>query len=261
MNSGADLVVNLQQLDTLLRRAASDGAELAVLPENFALMSEHREQRLAIVEADGDGPIQDAIRQLAYELGIWIVAGTQPIKSDNPQRPFATCYVYDAKGQPCGRYDKIHLFDVGVPNHAESYAESGYTMPGETPLTVDTPWGRLGVAVCYDLRFPEQFRQMAAAGLDLVALPAAFTVPTGRAHWEILLRARAVENLCYVAAAAQVGAHPGARSTWGHAMLVGPWGDVIADAGDTVSAVTASIELDELTNIRTKFPALQHRRL
>ncbi|MEJ2137916.1 MAG: carbon-nitrogen hydrolase family protein [Gammaproteobacteria bacterium] len=261
MNSGADIAANLEQAGGLLRAAARDGAELAVLPENFALMSESRTQRLQAAERDGDGMIQDAIRRLARELGIWVVAGTVPVQSADPGRATATCYVYDAAGNTAGRYDKIHLFDVRVPEAGESFAESAYTAPGSARLTVATPWGRLGIAVCYDLRFPEQFRQMAADGMDLLALPAAFTVPTGRAHWEILLRARAAENLCYVVAAAQVGKHPAGRMTWGHSMIIDPWGRILCDAGQTIGIVAADYDFTALNSLREKFPVLEHRRL
>lgn len=261
MNSGPDVADNLEQAGRLLHAAAKEGAGLAVLPENFALMSENRQQRLMIAERDGEGRIQDEISRLAGKLGIWVVAGTLPVQSDDPDRPTATCFVYDAAGSRVGRYDKIHLFDVRVPDGEESYAESAYTAPGTEPLTLATPWGRLGIAVCYDLRFPEQFRQMAAAGMDLLALPAAFTVPTGRAHWEILLRARAAENLCYLVAAAQVGRHPAGRETWGHSMIVDPWGRVLADAGQAVGTIAAEYDLNVLNSLRNKFPVLEHRRL
>ncbi len=261
MNSGADVTANLEQAGRLLHSAAKDGAKLAVLPENFALMSENRAQRLSIAERDGEGPVQNEISRLARELGLWIIAGTLPVQSDDPQRPTATCFVYDDSGCRVGRYDKIHLFDVRVPDREESYAESAYTAAGSEPLTVATPWGRLGVAVCYDLRFPEQFRQMAAAGMDLLALPAAFTVTTGRAHWEIFLRARAAENLCYLVAAAQVGRHPAGRETWGHSMIVDPWGCILADAGHGVGTVAATYDLNVLHKLRKEFPVLEHRRL
>ena len=164
------------------------------------------------------------------------------------------------RASAAGRYDKVHLFDVRIPLGEESYSESAFTQPGNEPLVLATPWGKVGIAVCYDLRFPEQFRAMSAEGLDLLLLPAAFTVPTGRAHWEILLRARAIENLCYVAAAAQTGQHPGGRATWGHSLIVDPWGQVLADAGVSVGIATADMDRQRLERLRAEFPVLQHRR-
>lgn len=260
MNSGADVAANLQQLDSLLKQAADTGAELALLPENFALLSADPKARIAIAEDDGAGPIQDVLAELARHTGMWLVAGTLSIKSSDPHRPSAACCVYNSAGERVGRYDKVHLFDVCIPNARETYAESAVTWPGDKPLVIATPWGRLGIAVCYDLRFPEQFRAMSAEGLDLLLLPAAFTVPTGRAHWEILLRARAIENLCYVAAAAQTGQHPGGRATWGHSLIVGPWGQVLADAGVAVGIATADLDHQRLERLRAEFPVLQHRR-
>jgi nitrilase len=260
MNSGADLDANLSALRHAMAGVGGGAEELVVLPENFALMSERREQRLAIAEQDGCGPLQDALAELARSRKVWIVAGTLPLCSDDPQRPYASCLVYSAAGERVGRYDKRYLFDVEIPGASESYAESAYTTSGSRSLVLDTPWGRLGVAVCYDLRFPEHFREMAAAGLDVVAVPAAFTFTTGKAHWDILLRARAIENQCYVVAAAQVGLHPGGRKTWGHSMIVGPWGDVLADVGDAAGAVTADYDQSSLMKLRAEFPVLQHQR-
>jgi predicted amidohydrolase len=260
MNSGADVAANLQQLDGLLKQAVEAGAELAVLPENFALLGADPAGRIAVAEDDGAGPVQDAVAELARQTGMWLVAGTLAIKSADPHRPSAACCVYNSAGERVGRYDKMHLFDVRIPVAGEAYAESAVTLPGDKPLVIATPWGRLGIAVCYDLRFPEQFRAMAAEGLDLLLLPAAFTVPTGRAHWEVLLRARAIENLCYVAAAAQTGEHPGGRATWGHSMIVDPWGEVLADAGVAVGIATADLDRQRLERLRNEFPVLQHRR-
>jgi predicted amidohydrolase len=269
MNSGADVATNLEQLEQLLKKAQQQGAGLAVLPENFALMSENRQARLDLAEQDGAGLVQDRLAQLAADLDIWLVAGTLPILSNDPQRPCSACCVYNNNGERVARYDKIHLFDVQVPDVAnddnqvgskEVYRESSFTLAGAETLVVDTPWGSLGVAVCYDLRFPELFRQMLATGLDLLAVPAAFTVATGRAHWELLLRARAVENLSYVVAAAQVGEHPGNRETWGHSMIVDPWGLVLADAGATPGLVVADMEREKQQRLRREFPVLEHRR-
>jgi nitrilase len=175
-------------------------------------------------------------------------------------RPHATCFVYDDCGNVAARYDKIHLFDVSLPGGRETYAESSFTSPGSATRVLATPWGRLGIAVCYDLRFPELFREMSREGLDFIALPAAFTVATGAAHWEVLLRARAVENLCYVIAAAQTGAHPGNRRTWGHSMIVDPWGTPLVVADGETGPVLARIDRERMAKLRAEFPALRHRR-
>jgi nitrilase len=268
LNSSADVQDNLVQAGEQLTRVAADGAQLVVLPENFALMSETRADRHALTEADGDGPLQAFLGAHARELGLWIVGGTLPIRSNDPERPFSACCVYNDSGERVARYDKIHLFDVQVPDAekhdknsiAEVYKESSFTSHGSEPCVVNTPWGNLGVAVCYDLRFPELFRQMLSSGFELLAVPAAFTVATGSAHWELLLRARAAENLSYVIAAAQVGVHPGGRHTWGHTMIVSPWGEVLADAGSEPGVVLADFDRAELSRLRQEFPVLQHKR-
>lgn len=260
MNSGEDVPANLTRARRSLRSAAADGATLAVLPENFARMGRKESDRLAIIEDDGAGPLQDFLAAEAARSEMWIVGGTIPLKSDDPKRPYAAALVYDSSGKRAGRYDKVHLFDARLPESEEAYRESRSTMPGSTPLCIDTPWGRLGVAVCYDLRFPELFRWMSSEGMDVLALPAAFTYPTGEAHWEPLLRARAIENLTYVVAAAQTGTHPGGRQTYGHAMIVDPWGAILADAGSRTRVITATIDTQRLKRLRQQFPVLEHRR-
>jgi nitrilase len=261
MNSVDEVHVNLERTRELLAAAAAEGARLAVLPENFAFMAADESARAGIAERDGEGPIQDFLATAARELDIWIVGGTIPLRSSEPGRPYSACCVWSAAGRRVARYDKIHLFDVQVPDSSEAYRESRRTTAGSRPLVMDTPCGRIGVAVCYDLRFPELFRAMLASGLDLVVLPAAFTHRTGQAHWHTLLRARAIENLCYVAAAAQDGIHPGGRRTYGHSMLVGPWGEVLAEASAGPGVVTAAMDPEYLGRLRAQFPALQHRRL
>lgn len=260
MNSGEDVTANLTRARRALRSAAADGAKLAVLPENFAWMGKRESDRLALIETDGEGPLQDFLATEAARSGIWIVGGTIPLKSDEARRPFAVTLVHDDDGKRVARYDKMHLFDARVPESEEAYRESRNTMPGDGHLLVDTPWGRLGVAVCYDLRFPELFRRMSGAGMDLLALPAAFTYRTGAAHWEVLVRARAIENLVYVAAAAQTGTHPGGRQTWGHSMLVDPWGAVLAEATGRTRLITATMDVGHLRRLRQQFPVLEHRR-
>jgi len=260
MNSGEDVAANLTRARRALRSAAADGATLAVLPENFARMGKKESDRLAIVEEDGAGPLQDFLAAEAARSDLWIVGGTIPLKSDDPKRPYAAALVYDGSGKRAGRYDKVHLFDARVPESEEAYLESRNTTPGSKPLRIATPWGALGVAVCYDLRFPELFRWLSSQGMDVLALPSAFTYRTGAAHWEPLVRARAIENLSYVAAAAQTGTHPGGRQTYGHSMLVDPWGAVLADAGGRTRVITATIDTQRMKRLRQQFPVLDHRR-
>ncbi|MEO7386892.1 MAG: carbon-nitrogen hydrolase family protein [Gammaproteobacteria bacterium] len=260
MNSGEDVAANLTRARRALRSAAADGVALAVLPENFARMGKKESDRLALIEEDGAGPLQDFLAAEAARSGMWIVGGTIPLKSDDAKRPYASALVYDGTGKRAGRYDKVHLFDVRVPESEEAYRESRSTMHGSKPLVLEAPWGNLGVAVCYDLRFPELFRWMSGAGMDVLAVPAAFTYRTGAAHWEPLLRARAIENLTYVAAAAQTGTHPGGRQTYGHTMLIDPWGAILADAGGRTGVITTTIDIQHLKRLRQQFPVLDHRR-
>ncbi|MBM4196095.1 MAG: carbon-nitrogen hydrolase family protein [Gammaproteobacteria bacterium] len=261
MSSIDNVQANLAEARALLERAAARGAKLAVLPENFAHMSADESARPRIAEPDGHGPIQDFLARAARELRLWIVGGTLPLASADPGRPYQTCCVWDDMGQRVARYDKMHLFDVRVPDSAEAYRESARTMPGSAPLTLATPLGELGVAICYDLRFPELFRILMNSAVSLIALPAAFSLRTGQAHWHTLLRARAIENLCYVAAAAQTGEHPGGRRTYGHSLIVGPWGEVLAEAAAGPSVIGAGIDVHYLERLRSQFPALGHRRL
>jgi deaminated glutathione amidase len=259
MNSGPDVTHNLGVAGQLLADAAAAGAALAVLPENFAIMGAREADRLAVAERPGAGPIQDAIAELAQKLSMWIVAGTLPIHGRTPERVAPACIVFDARGKQVARYDKIHLFDVDLPEKRESYRESATFEPGKDPIVVDTPVGRLGLSVCYDMRFPELYRQMSAQGAQLLAMPAAFTVPTGQAHWEVLLRARAVENLCYVLAAAQWGRHANGRETYGDAMIVDYWGRVLDRRPSGPGVVVAEVDAAAQAEVREGFPALRHR--
>lgn len=268
MNSGADVAANLEAAAALLREAARGGARLAVLPENFALMGAHERDKLAIAEADGQGPIQDRLGALARELDLWIVGGTLPIRVEGEDRPdasrvHAACCVYDSDGARVARYDKIHLFDIEVPGGgSERYRESATIAPGRPhPVVVDTPAGRVGLSVCYDVRFPELYRALSQAGAEILVVPSAFTVRTGEAHWELLLRARAVENLCYVVAPGQCGTHPSGRQTWGHSLIVEPWGAVTATTGTAPGVVLAARDAARQAELRSSFPALSHRRL
>jgi predicted amidohydrolase len=259
MNSGPDVSGNLSVAGDLLSQAAAAGAVLAVLPENFAIMGAKEADRLAVAEMPGAGPIQDAMAELARKLSLWIVAGTLPLRARDARKVAPASIVFDAQGKQVARYDKIHLFDVNIPEKREIYRESATFEAGKEPIVVETPAGLLGLSVCYDMRFPELYRQLSARGAQLLSMPAAFTVPTGLAHWEVLLRARAVENLCYVLAAAQWGKHANGRETYGDAMIVDYWGRVLdrRAAGDGV--VLAEVDPAAQAQVRAGFPALKHR--
>lgn len=262
MTSGADLARNLDDAAALLAEAAARGAGLAVLPEVFAFMGHNDTERHALAEEDGAGPVQAFLAEQAARHRLWLVGGTHPLRAANDtERSFAACLVYGPQGQRMARYDKMHLFDVQLPGGQESYHESARTRPGTTVGTVAVDGARLGLSVCYDLRFPELYRELAAQGAELLAVPSAFTARTGRAHWEILLRARAVENQAVVIGAAQVGRHPSGRDTWGHSMIVGPWGDVLAERTEpTPGVVLAEVDMVHLRELRRRFPVLTHRR-
>ncbi len=261
MVSGIDVAANLVAAERLILQAADAGARLIVLPENFALMGMTEFDKLDYIEQAGSGLIQDFLAQVSASCNSWIVAGTLPFVSSSKDKILAACFVYDDQGQQVARYDKIHLFDVNVPDSDEQYMESATIEAGNQLLVIDTPFGRLGVAVCYDLRFPELFRQMLSEGMELLAVPAAFTKKTGRDHWELLVRARAVENLCYVIASNQGGDHENGRQTFGDSMIVDPWGQVLTRLESGEGLVTAEIDLDSVKKVRTTFPVIEHRRI
>ncbi|MDD5036363.1 MAG: carbon-nitrogen hydrolase family protein [Methylococcaceae bacterium] len=260
MASSPHVEANLIEAGRWVAKAAEQGASLVVLPENFAIMGMSEFDKLSVAEEEGSGPIQEFLARTAEANQVWIVGGTLPIKA-SAGRVKAAALVFDAHGVTVARYDKIHLFDVDVPGSSEQYRESNTIEAGDAPLVLDTPFGRLGVAICYDLRFPELFRRMAMGGMDILAVPAAFTAKTGAAHWELLVRARAVENLCYVVASNQGGFHVNGRETFGHSMVVDPWGKRMACQPSGAGEVSAEIDLDQLVKVRTAFPALQHIRL
>lgn len=262
MVSGVGVVANLAAARKLLEEAAANGVELALLPEYFCLMGARDTDKLALAEDAGRGTIQDFLAQTAQRLGLWIVGGTIPLKvPGRSDRVYAASLVYDAAGRNVARYDKMHLFDVEVPG-GERYRESASIEPGAQNLAViDSPVGKLGLTVCYDLRFPELYRSMAQRGAEILLVPSAFTERTGRAHWDVLLRARAIENQCYVVAPNQCGEHPGGRRTWGHSSVVDPWGQVLAQREDGEGVVLAPVPLASLRKLRADFPVLNHRRL
>ncbi|BBA36901.1 carbon-nitrogen family hydrolase [Methylocaldum marinum] len=260
MASSPNVSANLIEAGRLIEKAASAGAALIVLPENFAIMGQSETDKLAVAETDGSGPIQDFLAKTAERLKVWLVGGTMPIRAGN-DKVRAACLVYNDKGNRAGRYDKIHLFDVNVPGTEEKYHESNTIDAGSEALVLDTPFGRLGLSICYDLRFPELFRQMAEVGMDILVVPSAFTAQTGAAHWETLVRARSIENLCYTIAANQGGFHVNGRETFGHSMIVDPWGQVLGVLPQGAGAVTAEFDPDRLQKVRAAFPALTHRKL
>jgi len=259
MTSGPEVAANLEQARVLLEEAVERGACLAALPENFAFMGLKDVDKRAVAEADGSGAAQDFLAATARRLRLWIVGGTVPLAAGPDGRVAAACLVYDGDGRRVARYDKIHLFDVDIPGRAESYRESAHVTPGSRATVLDTPLGRLGLSVCYDVRFPELYRHLSACGAQLLAIPSAFTSPTGRAHWETLLRARAIENLCYVVAPAQSGFHPGGRETYGDSMIVDFWGRVLQRLPRGRGCAVAEVDMGRLSAVRQSFPALAHR--
>lgn len=262
MTSSPEVEANLAAARGLLEQAAGEGAALAVLPENFSFMGLRERDRLAVAEVPGDGPAQAFLAQSARELGLWIVGGTVPLAGGEGGRVNAACLVYAADGGLRARYDKIHLFDVRLPGSDESYEESATIAPGDEPVLVDTPAGRVGLSVCYDLRFAELYRRLAAEGAALFTVPSAFTEETGRAHWETLVRARAIENQAFVIAPGQCGRHASGRRTHGHSMIVDPWGRILAQRSeDAPGLVAAALDPALLADVRERFPALRHRRL
>jgi len=257
MVSGPDVAANLAAACRLLEDAARRGAELAALPEYFCLMGMQDSDKLTLAEAEGSGPIQAMLATAARDLGLWIIGGTLPIKSTSAERVRNSTLVFSPAGERVARYDKIHLF--AFDNGRENYDEGRVLEPGNQPTRFEAGGIRVGLSVCYDLRFPELYR--AYAGSDLLAVPAAFTYTTGQAHWELLLRARAVENQCYVVAPAQGGQHANGRRTWGHSMIVDPWGQVLSVLADGEGVVVADVDPARLTQVRQQLPALGHRKL
>lgn len=261
MASGPNLDANLLEADRLVAQAAGAGARLVVLPENFALMGLQDRDVLEYRERPGEGPIQEFIRGQCRRHRIWIVAGTIPLHCEVADKMAAACMLFDEHGEVQARYDKIHLFDVTLVASGESYNESSTTRSGSEVVVAETPFGRLGLAVCYDLRFPELFRALLDQGVEAVALPAAFTALTGKAHWASLLRARAIENLAYLIASAQGGYHLNGRETYGHSMIVDPWGVVKGQLPHGAGMVLADLDHRGLEEIRANFPCIHNRRL
>jgi len=248
---------NLDTARRLIAEAAQEGAQLVALPEYFCFMGQRDSDKLALAETPGDGPIQQMLAEAAREHGVWVIGGTLPLRTGSPDRVFNACCVYSPEGQLAARYDKIHLFRYD--NGRESFDEGRVLQAGTTPVACDVGGLRLGLSICYDLRFPELYRQLMLPPCDLIAVPAAFTRTTGRAHWEVLLRARAIENQCYVIAPAQGGLHENGRRTFGHSLIVDPWGEVKAlqEVGEGV--VMAELDVERIATVRSQLPALTHR--
>lgn len=260
MTSGLDIAANLDQASALIAEAAGVDASVVVLPENFSFMGADDAARVAIAEDEDSGQAQRFAAEQAKEHAVWLIAGTIPIRQPDG-RVKSRSLLIAPDGSIAARYDKIHLFDVNVPaGEGESYRESAKTIAGEKVVCADTPLARIGMSVCYDIRFPALFDRLGAAGMEILVVPAAFTVPTGRVHWLPLLQARAIESLSFVVAAGQVGEHPGGRLTWGHSMIIGPWGEVLAECAGGTGIAHAEVDMIELARLRRQFPTLEHRR-
>ncbi|HET7197192.1 MAG TPA: carbon-nitrogen hydrolase family protein [Burkholderiales bacterium] len=257
MVSGPEVPANLEAAGRLIGAAAAAGARLAALPENFYIIGRHEGDKVKARETEGAGPIQDFLAATAREHRVWIVGGTAPISSDDPARIRSACLLYDDTGKRIARYDKMHLFRF--EGRDERHDESRTLQAGERPVAVATPFGRLALSVCYDVRFPELYRGLGE--FDAMFVPSAFTVPTGTAHWETLLRARAIENQAYVVAPAQGGRHPTGRRTYGHTMIVDPWGQVLGVRPEGEGIVLAEIDLERVREVRAGLPANLNRRL
>jgi deaminated glutathione amidase len=261
LNSREDLSANLDTCRRLVRSAVEQGARFVALPENFALMGSEAERRNCSERLEGPaGPIRTMLVEVAKTHGIWLLAGGWALVSGDDARPYNAASVVGPDGRLLATYYKIHLFDVDAPDGI-SYRESNSVTPGNEPVCVNVDGFRVGLSICYDVRFPELYRKLVDMGAEALCVPAAFTAATGAAHWDLLCRARAVESQCYLVAPAQTGKHLGERETYGHSLIVDPWGKVLADAGDGEGIVVADIERARVDEIRAKLPCLRHRRV
>jgi len=255
MVSTPDRERNIAEAGRLIAEAARDGAQLVLLPEYFCFMGFKDTDKLALRETPGHGPIQQFLADAAREYRVWVIGGTLPLESPDASRVLNTTLVFDPTGTQVARYDKIHLFNF--EKGTESFDEARTIQPGADVQTFDAPFGRVGLSICYDLRFPELYRKMGDCAM--IVVPSAFTYTTGRAHWELLLRARAVENQCYVLAAAQGGTHENGRRTWGHSMLIDPWGEIVAVRDEGAGVVAGAIDPARIATVRQSLPAFRHR--
>jgi len=241
-------------------RAKADGADMLFTPEMAGYLDRDRKRAAATLHSEGDDPVLAAVREAAAKQGLWVHLGSTPLKDERSDGRWANrSFMIDDSGEIRARYDKIHLFDVDLAT-GESWRESSVYGPGERIVAVDTPWARMGMSVCYDMRFPDLYRALTNAGATVLLMPAAFTVPTGKAHWHILLRARAIEAGCFVVAAAQTGRHADGRETYGHSLVVDPWGDIVLDMGEPAGLALAEIDLSRVEDVRGRVPALANRR-
>ena len=268
MNSTANRADNLQCAEVLIATAVGQGAKLLVLPENFALLGGESLYQAGLRETQNsdDSTLRNWLSSMARQYGVWMVAGSIPMASRPDgerldQLVRATCLVFNNRGDEVARYDKIHLFDVDVADDYGSYRESDTVEPGNQLVLVDTPCGRLGLTICYDLRFAEQFYLLREQGAEIISVPSAFTATTGAAHWEVLLRARAIETQCYVVAPNQTGKHSTTRHSYGHSIIIDPWGKVLASLTDEIAVISADVDLEHLAEVRQRMPVEQHHRL
>ena len=260
MVSSDNLQANLAQAADLVREAARQGAVFALLPEYFPVMSDDESAKISIGEVPGQGPIQAFLAGQARDNRIWLMAGTFSLQSEQADRVYNTCLLFSPEGLCTHRYDKIHLFDVQVGDEEkEVYNESDTIVPGSNVVVAETPAGNIGMTVCYDLRFPELYRELSRQQAEIITVPSAFTYATGKRHWELFLRARAVENLCYVIASNQGGQNTETRRTWGHSMIIDPWGDILCSLEEGPGVACADIDLARVHELRQSFPALKHR--
>lgn len=260
MASGPNVQGNLNEAERLIHLAAEAGAELVLLPENFAQMGTDAD-KLRIAENEGGGPIQDFLAETARHFNVWLAGGSIPMRCDSGDHVRSRLLLYSEKGEVVASYDKIHLFDVKLPQHDETYHESAIFEPGDQVVVADTPYGKLGLSICYDIRFPELYRQQLDEGMEIMLVPSAFTAMTGKVHWQALLQARAIENQCYVIAAAQGGYHVNGRETYGHSMIIDPWGTILDCLPSGSGFVIGEIDRIKLEATRANFPAVAHRRL
>jgi predicted amidohydrolase len=260
LNSDDNIKRNLKRAENMIYRAADKGARLILLPENFAFMGENPKAMAAIAEKESNGPVQEFLAKQAQAHGVWLLGGSVPLLCSRPDRVRSASLLFNAQGEQVARYDKIHLFDATLTETGERYRESDIYESGQESCVVDTPVGRLGMTICYDLRFPELFRSMLDQDVELISIPSAFTATTGRVHWEPLLRARAIENQCYVLAPNQHGSSATGRRTWGHSSIVDPRGTIVNQVKSGTGIALAEISLEQVRSLRQSFPALSHRK-
>ena len=260
MTSGIDPAANVAAIVDMARRAAEQGADMLFTPEMAGYLDRNRARAADTLRSEADDPVLDAVREAATRQGLWVHLGSLPLKEEGGDGRWVNrSFMIDDKGGIRARYDKIHLFDVDLAT-GESWRESSVYRPGEEVVAVDTPWARIGLSVCYDMRFPDLYRALTNAGATMLLMPAAFTVPTGQAHWHVLLRARAIEAGCFVIAAAQTGRHEDGRETYGHSLVIDPWGEVLLDMGEGTGLALAEIDLSRVEDVRGRVPAIANRR-